>query len=163
MSVAAAAAIGVAAFNIYSGREEAKGIAQQAQLAQDIADMNAEFIDLDAWEAEKFGYTQEARYGAIIDKTIASQRVSLAASDVDVNSATAKAVQDETRLIGQLNVIDIQRQARAKARGLKLEASNLRLGSSFSQTQARSNASAAEIRGVSNAAAIGAQYFASQA
>ena len=152
----------LAAFQVVSGYQQAEGIREQANLNQRIGDMNAKYADMDAWEAEKFGYTESARYQNVIDSTISEQRVGLAAKGVDISTGTAKALQDENRLTGMLNILDIQKMARQKAMGFKVQASNLRLGGQMGQYQANINASAARNTGVLNAASTGLDYYKGQ-
>lgn len=142
-------------FNIIAGAHEAEGILGNAALAQKIADSNAFFAELDAWEAEAFGYTQSARYQAVIDRTVGAQRVAFASQNVNVNTGTAKAIQQETKLIGFLNTLDMQKQARDRAMGFRMEASNIRLGSDFRRAQAGAQAGAARGAGFGRALSIG--------
>jgi hypothetical protein len=148
-------AIAAIAQQVFAGGSAAKDILHQNELQREIDALNAEYKETEAFEAETLGYTQSARYQSIVDVTIGSQRSAFAGEGVDVNSGTAKAVQAEARLTGQLNIIDMHRNARARATGLKLEASNIRLGSAFSRVQANSDANAARMRGLLGATEIG--------
>lgn len=112
---------------LWSGYQQAELIEGQTDLQQDINDLNAQYVEYDAWEAERFGYTQAARYSGVVDSVVGSQRAGYAAEGVDVNFGTAAQVQEDSRLNAHLNALDIQKAARAKARGLRVEASNIRL------------------------------------
>jgi len=137
-----------AGFQIISGLQQSEMIKNQSRLTQLIAERNARYAEMDAWEAEKYGISQAARYDSVIEKTIGDQRVGFAAQNVDVNSGTAMAVQEETKLTGFLNMLDLQKNARAKAFGLKVEASNIRLGGYMAGLQSNLNADAAVRGGV---------------
>jgi hypothetical protein len=149
------AAAGVAALQLFQGQGQAEAIRQNAEYQRQVGDMNARFAEVDAYEAEKFGYTEVGRYQNIIDSTVGEQRANYAAQNVDVNYGTAADVQTETKLSGFLNQLELQRQAREKAMGFRREARNLRLGTSLTVTGAQTNAAAAETSGLLNAAATG--------
>lgn len=142
------AAAGIAAYQIWSGLQQAESIRESAKLTKEISEMNAKYAEIDAYEAEKSGYGDTARYQTTIDNTIADQRTGYAAQNVDVNFGTAAEVQADTKLTGFLNQLDIQKQARAKALGYKREARQIRLQGSMGNIQARSNASATVTTGL---------------
>lgn len=154
-----AAALGLGAFQIWASRQNAEMVLEQQELQGDINDMNAEFLELDAWEAEKFGFSQSARYQSVIDQTIGAQRTAFAGEGVDVSSGTARAIQEEARLTGTLNLIEIQRRARARAKGIRLKASNLRLGTELGSLAAASEASGIETAGILRAGQTGISGF----
>jgi len=137
----------MAAMQAMAGNQQAAALREQAKRKQMIADMNAEFAEADAWEAEQQGFTDTARYQAIIDGTVGTQRVAYAAQNVDINYGTAAEVQTETRLTGLLNTLDIQKQARQKAMGFKKEANNLRMGGESARSQGDSDALATQQAG----------------
>ena len=134
--------IAMAAYQLFSGVQQADAMRQQGEMNRAIGEMNAKYAEMDAWEAEKYGYTQSARYQSVVDATIGDQRAIMAASDVDVSYGTAKEVQEESKLTGILNQLDIQQSARKKALGIKVEAANMRLAGNLGQSQANMNANA---------------------
>ena len=148
---AAALAIGVGAFQLFSGLQQSNDILEQAKLSRRIGQLNAKNFELEAFEAEKFGFTESARYKSVIDKTIGSQKAILASQGVNVHTGTAAVIQAESKLTGFLNQLDIQQAGRNKAKGLRFQASASRMGQSFDQAQAAANASAARVSGVANA------------
>ena len=156
-----AVGLGISAFQIWSGLQQAKMITRQAGLQNQINDMNAKYAELDAYEAEKFGYTQTSRYQTVIDSTVGTQRASYAAQNVDINFGTAAEVQAETKLIGFLNQLDMQKEARLRAKGLKIEASNIRLGGAMSASKAAMDSYAVRMAGITGAASTGFQTAAS--
>jgi hypothetical protein len=127
-------------------------IREQAGLQNRINILNAEYAELDAYEAEKMGYTRSARYQSVIDATIGAQRSAYAAEGVDVNFGTAAEVQAESQLAGFLNKLDMQKEARQRALGLKVEASNIRLGAGMQRSQAEMQAFGALMGGITGAA-----------
>ena len=148
---AAFAAVG--ALQIWNGLQQADSIMFNADLTRQINRANAENLELEAFKAETFGFTQSARYQTVIDKTLGSQKAAFAGQGVDVNTGTAAALQAESRFTGFLNQLDIQQAARNKAKGLRQKASNTRLQGLMSQIQSEVDANAARIGGVVGAAA----------
>ena len=65
----------MAAFQVWSGIQQGAMIRRQSKISQQLAEMNAKFAEYDAWEAEKAGYSEMARYQTMIDSTVAQQRV----------------------------------------------------------------------------------------
>ncbi len=145
----------LAAFQMMAGNQQADAIRRQAAFKQQIDNMNAGYADLDAYNAEKQGHTQSARYQNVIDSTVAEQRTGYASSNVDVNYGTAAQVQGESRLTGLMNALDIQRQAREKAFGYTVQGINYRLGGVTAVGQGAVDAYGAEQAGVLNAARTG--------
>lgn len=136
------------AFQIVSGLQQAELMRESGRFAQQVAEMNAQYAELDAYEAEKFALTESARYQTQIDSTISDQRTMLAAEGVDITSGTAKAIQEETKLTGFLNTLDIEAQGRAKAMGLRRQAASFRIGGAQNVAQANINASATRANAV---------------
>lgn len=151
---------GLSAFQLWAGGQQADSIMKSGRLRYEIGQMNARYAELDAWEAEQFGYSQSARYQNVIDTTIGEQDSFFAEQDIDVNSAMAQELKAETQLIGRLNILDFQKAARQKARGLKIEASNLRLNADMGLLQSRIDASAARTQSIAGAIQTGATGYA---
>lgn len=145
-----AAVLALAGFQIISGIHQAETIRANAALSKEINEMNAEFAELDAYNAELNGLTQEARYQNVIDATLSTQKVALASQDIDINFGSAKEFAAETKLNGFLNQVDIRNQAHATALGYKAQARSLRLSGKTAEGQANLQASATQ-----NAALIG--------
>lgn len=143
---------------MWAGVQQANMIRRQSQLTEKIDALNAKYAEYDAYEAEKFGFEESARYEGQVQQTTSSQRAAMAAEDVDVNYGTAAELAEETKLNGFLNVIDIQAQARARALGIKREANSIRLNSSMKSLQAQNNASAAQMSGFVGAATTAGNY-----
>lgn len=147
-----AVGLGISAFQLWSGLQQSHMIREQAGLQSRINSLNARYAELDAYEAEKYGFTQASRYQSVIDATVGSQRAAYASQGVDVSFGTAAAVQAESQLAGFLNKLDMQKEARQRALGLKVEASNIRLGGAMQRSQAEIQAFGAMAGGVTSAA-----------
>jgi len=123
---------GFLAFNdILNAESQATNINFQSRLNREMSAMNTEFALHDAWEAERYGFTESARYQATIDETVSEQRTAMAAQGVDITSGTALQLQQQSKLVGFLNTLSIQQEARNKAKGLKMQALGMKLNSIF--------------------------------
>jgi hypothetical protein len=151
----------IAAYGALAGLQLAGGyfasqnIKATAELNQDIADMNAEFAELDAYDAELEGYTRQARYQSVIDNTLAEQSAIMLAKDIDVNYGSAASVAEETKFMGQINLMEIQKQAEEKALGYTRQARDIRLGSAMSYAESKARAGQAMFQGIVGAAQTG--------
>lgn len=132
----------LAGYQILSGMQQADAIRENAKITKQINELNAQYAEVDAWNAEQTGATEESRYQTTIDKTLAAQKVGLAAQDVDVNFGTAAEIQAETKLTGFLNQLDIRNQAHAKALGYTAQARNYRMGGAMQSIEAEAKATA---------------------
>src|SRR5690606_23823666 len=92
---------------------------------------------------EAFGQTQVARYQSELDKVEGATRTRLAAAGVDANVGSAAEVIDENRMVGLLNKMDIDNQARERALGYTRQAQSIRLGSRLNQLQSQVRSRAA--------------------
>lgn len=156
--VIAAAALG--SMQIVGGLHQAEMIRRQAKLKEQIDEMNAQQADVDAFEAEKEGFSEIARYTNVVDSTIADQRVGYAAQNVDVNYGTAADVQNESRNIGMFNRLDMEKKARDRALGIRREARMTRLGSQLSRVGTEAQAGAAQFSGIVSGLSTGLSGYA---
>ena len=145
----------LAAYQITASAHQAETIREQARFKEMVDEQNAQFVELDAFNAEAFGYGEAARYEAVADSQIADQRVAYASQNVDVGYGTAAEVQAESKLVKGLNVLSLQKQARERSKGLRNEAKNIRLGSRFSSMQSEMEANATQNAGLIGAAQTG--------
>ena len=145
----------IAGATLINGLNQASAVKSQARLNRNIAEFNADLVDHDAWEAEKFGYTQSARYQSTIDSTAADQQVAFASQGVDTTFGTAARLQEETHLTGFLNNLDLHRIARSNAKGLRSQASSMRLQGIMGTYQANIDASAIKTQAALSAANTG--------
>lgn len=136
--------VGVAAFQVVNGMQQAEVIREQGKIARDIANMNAEFAEVDAWHAEQDGQKTLAQYEGQVEQVISTQRNEFAAKDVDASFGSAAEVIADSKLAGMLNGMDIVNQAHEKALGYKREARSTRLGGATQMAQANLSASATQ-------------------
>lgn len=147
------------AYSIYSSSQDAEATEEAAKRQRLIDEQNAQYLEQDAFNAEAFGQTEAAAYDPTITGTIAQQRTNLAAADVDLSFGVAASIQNETRLNGQLNQLDMRRQAYEKAQGLRKQAKGVRMGSEYRGMEADAKAGAQRRAGYGQAAQIGMQTY----
>lgn len=145
----------LAGLQLLSGIQQANNIQRQAEIQKKIDEFNRDQLALDAFNAEADGYTQMARYQNVIDQIQASEKVAYLDQNVDPNFGTAKDIQDQSSVNGQLNKIDIQNQAHMKALGFKFQLNNMKLQSDLGQLAADTQATTARNTAFLNAAGTG--------
>lgn len=123
----------MAGLQLLSGVQQANNIQRQAELQKKLDEFNVEQAQLDAFNAEKDGYTQMARYENVINEIQSTQRNNYYAADVNPNFGTAADLQADSKLTGQLNLLDIQSQAHQRALGYKKQANAIRGQSGLNQ------------------------------
>lgn len=148
-------AVGVAGTQLISGFFAAENTKETARLNREIADMNAEFAELDAYNTKVEGYSEVARYQKVIDSTLAEQQANLSAADVDVNYGTAATIQSETSFIGELNKMEMRKQAEESALGYKNQARMYRISGAMGYSQGIMQAESTQFNAVLGAAKTG--------
>lgn len=145
--------VALAAAQLLGGYQQADMIRQSADVQSSVNDLNARFSDIDAHNAEIAGESEVARYQHVIDSTVGAERSAFAANNVSVNYGTAGDIQADTKIVGMVNSLEIQRQGRERALGYTMQGINTRLGGHMIQLQAQMDAAAAQRTGILNAAA----------
>lgn len=131
---------GLAGLQLASGYFASQNIKETARLNRDIANMNAKFAELDAYDAELEGYSKQARYQSVIDSVLSEQQAALTAADIDVNYGSAAEIKADTRFIGELNKMEIEKEAQERALGYKRQARDMRIGGSLNYASERARA-----------------------
>lgn len=150
----------LAGLQLAGGYFASQNIKATAELNRDIAEMNAEFAELDAYDSLVQGDTNKAMYQKQIDDTIAEQSAIMNAQDIDVNFGTAAGVTQETRFVGQLNLMSIQKDAQMTALGYERQARDIRLGAQLQYASDRNRAGQAMFQGITQAAGTGLSGYA---
>lgn len=145
----------LAGMQLANGYFASQNIKATAELNRDISKMNAEFAELDAYDAELEGGTQAARYQSVIDNTLADQSAIMAAKDIDSSYGSAASIAKETSFIGQLNLMEIQKNAQQTALGYKRQARDTRLQGFLNYGQDQARAASAMASGINNAVNTG--------
>lgn len=162
MSAQAAAYAATGVYQIVSGIQQGEIVRENAALTRDIANQNADLAEIDAYNAEISGFTQEARYQNVIDATLGAQKVALASQNIDINFGSAKEIQADSKLAGFLNKVDLRNQAHEAALGYKNQARSFRLAGVQADAQGSLNASSARNTALLSAASTATGYFSSR-
>lgn len=145
----------VAGLELAGGYFASQNIKETAEINRDISNMNAEFAELDAYDAHVQGFTRQAQYQSVIDQTIGEQQAFMTAQGIDVNYGSAASVQNESRFFGQLNLMQIQRQAQEQTLGYQRQARDYRVGGSLQYSGDIARAGQAQFAGFASAAKSG--------
>jgi hypothetical protein len=149
----------LAAYQAGSGLRQAQAIRDQADLTRKLNEVNARYAEYDAYNADLNGYAEAAAYQPKIDETVNQQKVAFQAQNVDTTFGTAAEVQKETRSIGLLNQLEMENQARAKARGFLREAERIRNSSNMQSAESDMRANSASISGYAGAFSTGVSAY----
>ena len=155
MAAQLAVMAGMAALEIAGGYFASQNIKEAAAINKQISDMNAQYAELDAFDAEAEGQSQQARYQSVIDQTLGQQQLLMTAQDIDVNYGSASSIQAETKFTGELNLMEIQKQAQEKALGLKNQGMSIRQQGQMQQAQANTQAQQVMFKSLMGAAKTG--------
>lgn len=138
----------VGGYQVISGFQQGAAIRENADAKSNIDKFNAKWAAVDAYNTENQGISEGARYQTQVDKTVGTQQVAYASQGVDIGYGSASQVQEETKLQGMINVFDIQKAARAKAKGYMNQSNNDSLQSTIDTAQGDMNARATENAGI---------------
>lgn len=127
----------LAGYQIIAGFQQAEMVGMQAEMQRQIDEFNAQLAEYDAWKMIGYGQTQMARYQTQLDQAAGSVKAQAAAAGVDITQGSVGEIVAENDLIGRLNLMDIENQAREKSLGYTRQAAQIRLGSKFSQSQSK--------------------------
>lgn len=136
MAAQALAYGGLAGLQLAGGYFASQNIKQTAALNTEIANMNAQFAELDAFDSLAKGQTNQARYQTVIDNTLSEQTAILAASGVDTSFGSAASIQEETKFTADLNLMEIEKRAQEEALGYKRQARDFRTSGVLQESQA---------------------------
>jgi hypothetical protein len=120
-ATAAVAGVGVAS-GMGSAYLQAESLKMQGEYQKSMFEMNAKMSSFQAEDAERRGRLEAKEYGKKIKATIGSQRASLAAQGIDVNSGTALDIQEDTAATGAIDQMTIKNNAYREAFGYKMQA-----------------------------------------
>lgn len=155
MSAQAAFYGSMAALDLVGGYFASQNIRATAQLNQEIAEANAEFAELDAYDAIVEGESLQARYQSVVDQTLSDQNAIAGLQGVDTGFGTAGAIQAEDSFIAELNLMEIEKRAREQSLGYENQAANLRTQGLLQRSQADIKADTALFQSVASATGKG--------
>jgi hypothetical protein len=134
ITAAGAATQAVGAIKAGNAQQRA-GAAQQAASNDQasLQDYNASVADLQAKDAIDRGAQEEHRFRADVAGMIGTQRVGIAAGNIDTGFGSAVDVQAETAHQGELDALRIRTNAAREAWGYKVQAEDLRRGAAITR------------------------------
>ena len=128
--IIAGAGIGLQAYGQVRAGQAAKeaGKAQRASAESEaqLAEYNAAVARIQSTDAEKRGAEAANRFRTQIKEVIASQRAGYAAGNIDVQYGSAVDVQDDARLLGELDMLTLRTNAAREAWGFDVQEQDLR-------------------------------------
>lgn len=141
--------------NLINQLGQASSIKDTADMNRSINELNAKFVELDAFDTLSKGITEEARYKGVIENTLNEQKVQFATHNVDANFGSAAEVAADTKVQGIVNQAAIKNNAYAGALGLKQQALSLRTQGALNDAAARKRASSIENGAINTVALAG--------
>lgn len=96
---------------------------------------NAQIAEIQARDAIARGRVEEKKARRETERVIGSQRVGLAAQNVDVNRGSALDVQADAAYLGELDALTIRNNAAKEAWGYRMQADDLRLRGTFAKRE----------------------------
>lgn len=121
------------AISIYKGitgyeqaQSEAAGYQAQAQYKKQIADENANLLDIQGELSLRKGDQEVSKIREYKDKVIGSQKASLAAQGIDVSSGSSADLIQETQRNADLDIITAKNNAWKEAWGYRVSAQQSR-------------------------------------
>ena len=109
-----------------AGILSAAGTFMQARAASQAAKNNAKMQEWMRDDAIQRGQNEEARHRMRVAQMTGQQRAAMAAGGRDITSGSAMAVLEDTALMGELDALTIDENARREAYGHSVAASNYR-------------------------------------
>lgn len=128
---------GIAAVSVVASTSAAQGQASaakaQAEYQAKQARQNAELLEIQKREILTQGNDQAVDMSQQVSQLIGSQKVSLAAQGIEIDSGSAFDLQEEARNFGQQDIETIRNNAKKQAWGISIEQENLRKGADFTE------------------------------
>lgn len=121
-------------------RKNANALISQGVYTKSRYDYNAGIADIQAADATRRGTLDANNLNSQTRQLAGSQRATLAASGVDVNSGTAAAIVDETYILGERDATTIRNNAALEAFGFQTQAADLRQQGAMAADAANQNA-----------------------
>ena len=110
--------------NIINGVNQSQAIEQQAAFQAKQMEANARLADIKGGDAVAQGELDSKELGKFGEKVKGAQRASYAGQGVNVNTGVAKAAQENTGFMTELDQAKIKNNAWREAWGYKVEAAN---------------------------------------
>lgn len=139
----AGGSLGKGLLSLFGGISDSNAIKQQTEFSKDQLLLNQQVAEIQSKQAEEVGQFEASVSENRTASIVGEQKVSQASSGIDVNTGTAKQVQEQTAEVGAKDVQEIHNNAAMSAWGFKVK--SLNLGSEATQAglagNTRANAS----------------------
>ncbi len=119
MTAMIAAGVGMSVVSAYQQSEAAK---QQGEFQKEQADMNSRLAEMNAEDAVRRGEKAVQQHAQKVKQVVGSQRASMAAQGLDINSGSAMDLQNQALEFGAEDQMTIRNNAWREAWGYKVEA-----------------------------------------
>lgn len=146
------ALVGQAASSLLTAGAQSTSLRMQGQYQEQIYKLNSRLAELNAQDALDRGDLKIQQYGSAVKKLVGSQRASFAAQGIDVNSGSAKEVQNNTQYQARLSELTIRNNAFREAWGYKIEAITSSAKGEFTNISSNFNANTTMLSGYQGAA-----------
>jgi hypothetical protein len=146
IALAAAAAISGGSA-LVGGINQASALRAQGDYAKSVADFNSELSDIQEKDAIDRGDKEANDISKEGNQLIGSQRASIAAQGISVDTGSAEEIQTDTRRQANMNAITRRNNARREAWGFKVQAQNYTSQGQFAQMSSNNQASASILQG----------------
>lgn len=128
MAALSAALLGATALSagvgLYSSYQQAEAGKKEAEFSAGQSDLNARLARIQADDAIDRGDKEAKSLKGKVGQVVGSQRAGIAAQGIDVDTGSAVQVQDDTKMIGERDMLTIKNNAWREAWGFKVEAQN---------------------------------------
>jgi hypothetical protein len=131
------AGIMAAGSGLYGAYTQSQAAKAQAGYQEKVAEMNARQATESADDAKQRGRSDAADIRRRTKSTVGAQRAALAAQGIDVDSGSAIELQDETEIIGEIDMTRATVNAMREAFGYNTQAIDYRSRSQFNSLAAR--------------------------
>lgn len=149
--------------NYSAQMKQRRAILRRAEFQRDMANLNSRFSMLSAESAIKKGYQSISNLRTQTNQLTGNQRLALAAQGIDIDSGSAKDIQEETRALSKRDELTIKSNAYKQALGFKIDAKNQRMQANINMISARTDAknitNNAAAQTMFSAAKMGLEYF----
>lgn len=119
-------------------------IENEASLIKRQADINTAFADAAAEDALVRGDQAARDFKTKVNLFVGRQRTATASQNIEVNSGTARQLQDDTLRQGEIDLLTIQNNAYREAWGFKVQAQNLQSSADIQAAGASERADASQ-------------------
>lgn len=151
-----AAAAGI---QILAAHEQARMIEANAEFQSKISELNRQLAEVDAAEATRQGFAEQARYSSEITQVEAQQEAILASQGLKAGDDSLGDLIKQSQLNAALNKQDIGRAAEMTASKFRREARQIGLQDQVNRVNASNQAQATRISGYASAVSTGASGF----